>query len=152
MEAVLERTTKKDQRIAQLSISKFRESSQKIIGNDSNSVKIKIQESGNFLRIPKKALALLFDILDNMAQGKSITLIPSDTEVSTQQAADMLNVSRPHLVKLLEEGEIPFKKVGTHRRIDLKEIILYEKRLKDKRNEKLNFLAKQAQELNLGYY
>jgi len=68
-------------------------------------------------------MLLLFEILDNMAMGKSITLIPSEAEVSTQQAADMLNVSRPHLVKLLEKGEIPFKKVGSHRRIQLKDLI-----------------------------
>lgn len=151
MEAVLERTTREDQKIAQASISKFRETSQKAISSDNNYVKIKIQESGDFLRIPKKALSLLFDILNNMAQGKSITLIPSDAEVSTQQAADMLNISRPHLVKLLEEGEIAFKKVGTHRRIELKHLVAYDKKLKENRKEKLDFLAKQAQELNLGY-
>lgn len=148
MEAVLERTTKEDQRIAKSSISKFRESSNRARGS---SIKIKIQESGDFLTIPKKALSLLFHILSNMAQGKSITLIPSDAEVSTQQAADMLNVSRPHLVKLLEDGEIPFKKVGTHRRIELIQLIAYEKKVKENRNEKLDFLAKQAQDLNLGY-
>jgi excisionase family DNA binding protein len=86
-----------------------------------------------------------------MAQGKSITLIPSDAEVSTQQAADMLNVSRPHLVKLLEGGEIPFKKVGAHRRIALRHLMDYEKKLKENRREKLDFLTEQAQELNLGY-
>jgi excisionase family DNA binding protein len=151
MEAVLERTTKEDQRIAQSSISKFRETSQRVIRTDSKYAKIKIQEKGDFLRIPKKALSLLFDILSNMAQGKSITLIPSDAEVSTQQAADMLNVSRPHLVKLLEGGEIPFKKVGAHRRIALRHLMDYEKKLKENRREKLDFLTEQAQELNLGY-
>jgi excisionase family DNA binding protein len=151
MTAVQERTTREDQRIAKSSISQFRETSRRAMGNDRNFVKIKIQEKGDFLRIPKKALYLLFDILTNMAEGRSITLIPSDTEVSTQQAADMLNVSRPHLVKLLEEGEISFKKVGTHRRIELKNLLAYEKKLKDSRNEKLDFLAKQAQDLNLGY-
>ncbi len=60
-------------------------------------MKIKIQESGDFVKIPRKALALLFIIINNMAEGKSITLIPSGAEVSTQQAADMLHVSRPHL-------------------------------------------------------
>ncbi|HMJ46562.1 MAG TPA: excisionase family DNA-binding protein [Ferruginibacter sp.] len=148
MEAVLERTTKEDQRIAKSSIDQFRETSTRARGS---SIKIKIQESGDFLTIPKKALSLLFHILSNMAQGRSITLIPSDAEVSTQQAADMLNVSRPHLVKLLEDGEIPFKKVGTHRRIELIQLIDYEKKVKENRNEKLNFLAKQAQDLNLGY-
>jgi len=151
MQAVLESTTKEDQRIAKSSISKLRETSERIRSSERNFVEIKISENGDFLRIPKKALSLLFEILSNMAEGKSLTLIPSDTEVSTQQAADMLNVSRPHLVKLLEEGEIPFKKVGTHRRIELKNLIEYEKKLKENRNEKLDFLAKQAQDLNLGY-
>jgi len=151
METVLEKTTKEDQRIARSSISKLNNNSQKIIINGRNSVKIKIDGKKDFLNIPQKALSLLFDILSNMAEGKSITLIPSDTVISTQQAADILNISRPHLVKLLEDGKIPFKKVGTHRRIELKNIVLYENKLKKNRKEKLNFLVKQAQELNLGY-
>lgn len=152
MEAVIEKTSKEDQRIAHASISKLSEASQKIINSSNTSVKIKIGEKDGYLNIPKKAFALLFDILSNMAEGKSITLIPSNTELTTQQAADMLNVSRPHLIKLLEEGKILFKKVGTHRRIELKNLIAYESKLKQTRKEKLNFLAKQAQELNLEYY
>jgi len=151
MELLSEKTTKADQEMAKSSILKLQETSERIKDNKSGFVKIKILENGEFLQIPRKALTLLFEILSNMAQGKSITLIPSDTEVSTQQAADMLKVSRPHLVKLLEEGEIPFKKVGTHRRIELKDLITYERKFKESRNEKLDFLAKQAQELNLGY-
>jgi excisionase family DNA binding protein len=150
MEALLERTTKQEQRIAQSFISEIQKTHPRIKTHD-RAVDIKINGSGEFLKIPKKALLLLYEILKNMAEGKSITLIPSDAEISTQQAADMLNVSRPHLVKLLESGEIPFKKVGAHRRIALKDLITYEKRLKENRKEKLTFLAKQAQELNLGY-
>jgi excisionase family DNA binding protein len=90
-------------------------------------------------------------ILANMSEGKSITIIPTDSEVSTQQAADMLNVSRPHLVKLLENNTIPFKKVGSHRRILLRDLIEYQNGLKKTREEKLKFLSEQAQELNLGY-
>jgi excisionase family DNA binding protein len=86
-----------------------------------------------------------------MAEGKSITLIPSDAEVSTQQAADILNVSRPHLVKLLEDGKIAFTKVGTHRRIEIQNLMDYQKNLKKNRRKHLGFLAEQAQELNLGY-
>jgi len=151
METVLEKTTKEDQRIAQSSISKLNETSQRVINSASSSVKIKIDDGKGYLNIPKKALSLLFDILNNMAEGKSITLIPSDTELSTQQAADMLNVSRPHLVKILEAGEIQFKKAGTHRRIELKNLIEYDSKIKQNRKEKLNFLVKQAQELKLGY-
>jgi excisionase family DNA binding protein len=73
------------------------------------------------------------------------------TKISTQQAADLLNVSRPHVVSLLNKGEIPFTKAGTHRRMLLNDIIAYDKKLQKSRNSKLNFLAKQAQELNMGY-
>lgn len=151
MEAVLERTSKKDQKLAQSSLEELQQSSKKVMKQESDAIKIAIGEKGEFLKIPRKAIDLLFTILKNMAKGKSLTLIPSDSQVSTQQAADLLNVSRPHLVKLLEEGEIPFTKVGTHRRIELKDILKYDEKLKKNRKEQLDFLTKQAQELNLGY-
>lgn len=68
-----------------------------------------------------------------------------------QQAADILNVSRPHVLKLLEEGIIPFKKVGSHRRILLDDLLVYANQQKDTRKEQLRFLTQQAQALNLGY-
>ena len=150
MEAILERTTKEDQKIARNFISEVQEEN---LNFDSygKAVDIKINGSGHLLKIPKRALLLLFEILKNMAEGKSVTLIPLNAEVSTQQAADMLNVSRPHIVKLLENGQIPFTKVGKHRRIALKDLMTYEKKLKENRREKLQFLVTQAQELNLGY-
>ena len=86
-----------------------------------------------------------------MAKRKIISPIPSDAEVSTQQVADMLNVSRPHIVKLPEQGVIPFKKVGSHRRILLEDLLKYDQQLKEQREKNLQFLANQAQELNLGY-
>lgn len=151
MEAILGRTTRKDQQIAQSALLKMHETSEKIRRVQNSTVSIKVQDRKEALIIPKKALVLLFDILSNMADGKSITLIPSDAELSTQQAADLLNVSRPHIVTLLEKGAIPFRKVGAHRRIALKDLIAYDKKLKKNRAEKLAFLSKQAQELNLGY-
>lgn len=86
-----------------------------------------------------------------MSEGKSITIVPTDSELSTQQAADMLHVSRPHLIKLLESKKIPFKKVGSHRRILLRDIINFEKKFEKDREEQLKFLSKQAQDLDLGY-
>ena len=151
MEAVLERTTKKDQKIAQSSLSKLSETSRSVRKGASDYIKLAIDDQEDVLKVPKKAMYLLFAILKNMAEGKSLTLIPSDSQLSTQQAADMLNVSRPHLIKLLEEGHIPFKKVGAHRRVKLKDIIAYEEELKKNRREQLDFLASQAQELNFGY-
>lgn len=86
-----------------------------------------------------------------MAQGKAISLFPSDSEVGTQQADDLLNVSRPHLVKLLEAGVIPHKKVGSHRRVMVEDLLGYATQQKNIRSEHLQFLAQQAQDLNLGY-
>lgn len=151
MEALLEQTTKTDQRIALNSLEELLNVSNRIKTLRNSGIKIKIQETGEFMTIPKKAFELLFFIVQNMSEGRSISLIPSDSEISTQQAADMLNVSRPHLVKLLETGNIPFKKIGSHRRILLQDLITYEKKIANEREKQLDFLANQAQKLNLGY-
>ncbi len=84
-----------------------------------------------------------------MAQGKSITLPSSDATLSTQQAADMLHVSRPHLIKLLETGQIAYTKVGSHRRVTMQDVVAYEQKLRKPRAEQLDFLTRQAQDLNL---
>lgn len=151
METILNRTSGDDQKISLRSISKLKGISDKLRNVSSPSVTIKIEETDEFITIPKKALSLLITILSNMSEGKSITIIPIESEISTQQAADLLNVSRPHLVKLLESNTIPFKKVGSHRRVYIKDLITYDKMLQRTREEKLNFLSNQAQELNLGY-
>ncbi len=151
MEALIKRTTKEDQKIAFNSIAKLSKTTKALSKKASPGIKIMIQESGEFVTIPKKALDLLMNILGNMAEGKSVSIIPSESEVSTQQAADVLNVSRPHVVKLLEEGTIPFKKVGSHRRILLKDLLAYDKSLREQRRKNLEFLTQQAQELALGY-
>lgn len=151
MDTKLKRTTGNDQQIALGSLPSLIRVSRKLRTVTTSGIKIKIQESGEFITIPKKAITLLITILSNMSEGKSVSIIPTDSELSTQQAADMLQVSRPHLVKLLENNTIPFKKVGSHRRILLRDLIIYEKSLQKIREEKLNFLSEQAQELNLGY-
>ena len=151
METVIKRTSKEDQKIALSSLPDFQVVTKRIKSSQKNGVKIKIQESGEFLTIPKKALTLLAAIIQNMAEGKTISIIPSHSELSTQQAADLLNVSRPHLIKLLEDKQIPFKKVGSHRRVLLKDITEYLDQLSKQREDQLDFLSKQAQDLNLGY-
>lgn len=151
METLIRRTTKEDQKIALSSLQGFQVVSQRIKSLRNQGVKIKIQETGEFITIPKKALILLSAIIQNMAEGKTISIVPSNSEVSTQQAADMLNVSRPHLVKLLETKKIPFKKTGSHRRILLKDILEYKEQLAKQREAQLDFLSNQAQDLNLGY-
>ena len=110
METLIRRTTKEDQKIAISSLQGFQVASQRIKSSRKRGVKIKIQETGEFITIPKKALSLLSAIIQNMAEGKTISIVPTNSEVSTQQAADMLNVSRPHLIKLLKTENIPLKK------------------------------------------
>ena len=112
---------------------------------------MKLNQSDVYLKIPTKAYELFIDILRHMAEGKSITLLPSDATLSTQQAADILHVSRPHLVKLLETGQIAYTKVGSHRRVTMQDVVAYEQNLRKTRAEQLNFLTQQAQDLNLGY-
>ena len=150
MEAILEKPSLRDQQVASASLYGFALAFAKN-GPERNGINIRIQESGTDITIPRKALELLQFILSSMAQGKAVSLIPSDSEVTTQQAADMLNVSRPHLVKLLEQGALPFKKVGSHRRILLEDLLAYEAKQAKQREHQLQLLAAQAQELNLGY-
>ncbi len=147
----IEKITKSDQKIALSSIEILSKSGVEAAKNKSNVVKLKIQGSDELVSIPLKALKLLTSILSNMAEGKSIALMPTTAEVTTQQAAEILNVSRPHVIKILEKGEIPYKKVGSHRRILLQDILTYESTFKKKRRKQLNNLASEAQKLNLGY-
>ncbi len=91
---------------------------------------IEIEETEEKIRIPLSALKLLANILKEMSQGKPISIVPVATEVTTQAAAEMLACSRPHIVKLLETGKIPFTKVGKHRRIKYEDIISYRKEMK----------------------
>ncbi|MFZ2900825.1 MAG: helix-turn-helix domain-containing protein [Saprospiraceae bacterium] len=149
METIVEKPTKNDQRVARKSL----DSITKITGSlKGDTVGVEISGDGSVhLELPTKVFKLLRVILANMAEGKSISLIPSETELSTQQAADILGVSRPHLVKLLESGKIPFKKVGKHRRMLLEDLIKYLRVFQLEREKALQELADQAQELDMGY-
>ncbi len=101
--------------------------------------------------IPASAFRLLNDILTQMAQGNAVTMIPVHAELTTQQAADILNVSRPFLVEQLEKGAIAYRKIGTHRRVLFKDLMEYKVTLDRNRLQSLDELSAQAQELGMGY-
>jgi excisionase family DNA binding protein len=103
------------------------------------------------LRLPPKVLRLFADVLGSLAQGKAIAVMPKELDVTTQEAAMFLNVSRPYLVRLLEEGKIPFHKVGTHRRIRFEDVVQYKENRQKISKDALQKLADQAQELGMGY-
>lgn len=115
----------------------------------TKSPEIEIEETKDKIRIPLYALKLLAKILKVTSQGKPISIVPMATEMTTQAAAELIGCSRPHLVKLLEKGEIKFTKVGKHRRILYEDIIVYKKKMKAHQERLLGEIMRSDEELGL---
>lgn len=104
---------------------------------------------GEEIELPQVVSQVLYEIITILSQGGSMTIIPMDKELTTQQAADILNVSRPYFVKLLENNIIPYHKTGTHRKILMKDLIEYKNQISKKRKAKLSEMIDLSQELGL---
>jgi excisionase family DNA binding protein len=124
----------------------------RLVGRDRVRVEA-VEDDGRRtpLVLPASAVRLLVDMLAQMAAGNPVTVFPDHAELTTQQAADMLNVSRPHLVKLVESGLIPYTKVGTHRRIQFRDVVEYREKSLRRRRQAVSDLTQEAQELDMGY-
>lgn len=115
----------------------------------NNLAEIEISETGKRIRIPVSVLKLLVQILKEISQGNPVTVVPEATEITTQAASEVLGCSRPHVVRLLEEGKIPYSKVGKHRRIRYDDLMSFKKKMKVSQKKKLQDLMKLDEESGL---
>ena len=116
------------------------------------TLRLSVKEFGGVgaeLPLPGVTLLLLSKILLELGNGRNVVVLSTDTEVTTQQAANFLNVSRPYFVKLLEKGTIPFRLVGPRRRVRLGDLLLHKEREEDERHRALDELVAEAQRLGM---
>jgi excisionase family DNA binding protein len=112
-------------------------------------VNVAIQGATKVVRLPRGLGEILRQILANTAAGRAVAVIPAHAEFTTQEAADMLNVSRPYLIKLVEDGVIECRKVGTHRRIKASSLRKYERQMELDSKRAADELTKLTEELGL---
>ncbi|MEQ8879103.1 MAG: helix-turn-helix domain-containing protein [Cyclobacteriaceae bacterium] len=146
METPITQPSKEERLIADAS---FRVLEKSIKHLSTDNPEIEIEEIGEKVKIPLNALKLLVQILGKMREGKPFTLLPVASEMTTQAAAGLLNCSRPHVVKLLEEGKMPFTLVGRHRRIKLSDLQAYRAKMKDASRDKVIEIMKDVEDMKL---
>ncbi len=134
-------------RLARAGASELERLLNKLPDMDKTSIKLDGQE----VVLPRGALVLLRDLLAGMSQGAAFAIAPLHAEMTTQQAADYLNVSRPYLITLLEKGELRYTKVGTHRCLRFRDVVAYKNEIRQQSSDAMDELVKIAQENNLGY-
>ncbi len=142
----VKRPTKEEQKAALESYDALASTLEQI---HSDYPEIEIDETKERIKIPLNTLKLLAKILKETSQGRPVSIVPIATEITTQAAAELLGCSRPHLVKLLEEGKINFTKIGKHRRIKYQDVLEYKKQLKDKQRKLLIEIMKADEESGL---
>lgn len=142
----IEKPSKEEQKAAMESYSALSASLKYVV---SENPEVEIEETSQKIRIPLKALKLLANILKATSEGKPISVVPIATELTTQAAAELMGCSRPHLVKLLESGKIPFTKIGKHRRIKYEDLIHFKNEMKKVQEEKIIQIMKSDEELGL---
>jgi excisionase family DNA binding protein len=142
----INKPTREEQKIAMESYDTLVASLEQI---KSDNPEIEIDETNEKIRIPLKALKLLARILKETSKGKPVSIVPLATELTTQAAAELLGCSRPHLVKLLEKGDIPFTKIGKHRRIKYEDLTEYKQKMKQKQEKLLREMMELDEESGL---
>jgi len=115
----------------------------------SENTRIEIEETEERIKIPKSALELLAKILKEISQGNPVSIVPIATEMTTQAAAELLGCSRPHVVKLLEEGHIKYTKVGKHRRVKYEDVVNYRNMVKSSQKSAISEIMRLDEEAGL---
>jgi len=122
-----------------------------ISDQETPSLRVTDSKKSAEIVLPQDVFKLLISVLAEIGRGNAVTVMPVEAELTTQQAADILNVSRPYLITLLDEGQIPYRKVGTRRRVRLIDVLAYKRRIDEARMKVLEELTAEAQELDMGY-
>lgn len=120
-------------------------------GPEERGGRLQVEGHREEVALPDAVTTALIEMLTDLTEGRAVSIASADDELTTREAADLLNVSRPHLVKLLEEGAITFHKVGTHRRVRRRDVLAYKAKQRAEAEDALQQLADQAQQLGLGY-
>jgi excisionase family DNA binding protein len=105
----------------------------------------------HIVQVPSSALRLLVDVLTELGEGNSVKLVPVHAELTTQEAADLVNVSRPTFIKMLDDGLMPFSRTGNRRKVKFSDVQIYRQSLQEQRLQALDELSSLDQELGLGY-
>lgn len=108
-----------------------------------------VSADGSKIELPHSIFAALVQVATAMARGQGVTVIPRNAMLTTQEAADLLGISRPTLVRLLADGEMPYEHRGRHRRVMLADLLAYQQRMRQERRESLDRMAREGQESGL---
>ena len=116
-----------------------------------SAVRLRVEggDDSDVVEVPRPLLKPILGLMMQFADGNPVRMIPLNAELTTQEAADLLNVSRPHLVRLLERGDIPHRLVGTHRRVRFSDVVDYRRRQEAKRRGALDELVSLSQKMGL---
>ena len=144
----IERNTSRDSALARDSGERL---AQAVSSTPNAALTISVGTSSEPITLPHSAAKLLIDGLAELAKGNDVRLLPINAELTTQEASELLNLSRPYVVRLLDGGKIPSHKVGTHRRVRLDDVLAYKRELDADRLNALKKLVAEAQELDMGY-
>jgi excisionase family DNA binding protein len=120
-------------------------------GADDAPIVVRLAGRDDAAELPVEARALLLRILGHLANGDAVTVVPVQSEVTAQQAAEILGVSRPFLIRLIDEGKLACRVVGTHRRIPLSDLLAFKEANKAERRKLAAELTAEAEELGFGY-